>query len=78
MNNSYIACYKYDLNDDLIIYIDKYNAMTDVRVWNWRDDIEVYKSKFVLSSVDEILNDIHYLLDNNLLNKEEIIFWGVL
>ena len=74
MTNSYINSYKYDLNDDLIIYIDVYNAMTDVTVWNWRDDIDVYKSKFVLSSVDEILNDIHYILDNNLLNKEEIIY----
>jgi hypothetical protein len=74
MTSNYINSFKYDLNDDLIIYIDKYNATTDVRVWNWRDDIDVYRSKFVLYSVEEILDLIHYRLDNNLLNKEEIIY----
>jgi len=71
MHNSYINHLKYDLNDDLIIYIDQYVSCTNVTVWNWRDDIDVYKSKFVLSSVDEILDDINYRLDNNLINIKE-------
>lgn len=71
MNNRYINSFKYDLNDDLIIYIDQHGSCTDVTVWNWRDDIDVYKSKFLLSSVDEILDEIHYRLDNNLLDIKE-------
>ena len=71
MHNSYINHLKYDLNDDLIIYIDQYVSCTNVTVWNWLDDIDVYKSKYLLSSVDEILDDINYRLDNNLLNIKE-------
>ena len=50
MHNSYINHLKYDLNDDLIIYIDQYVSCTNVTVWNWRDDIDVYKSCLLYTS----------------------------
>ena len=74
MHNSYINHLKYDLNDDLIIYIDQYVSCTNVTVWNWLDDIDVYKSKYLIEIQSKPNHFFLFILHLTiLLNKASIL-----
>lgn len=53
-----------------IIYINVYPESTLVTIWDWWNNVDVYKSKYILSSVDEIFDDMEYRIDNQLWDKE--------
>jgi len=55
---------------DYTIFIDVYMSSTLVKVWDWKNDIDVYKSRYILSSVNEIIDDMKYRIDNQLWDRE--------
>ena len=55
---------------DYTIFIDVYMSSTLVKVWDWKNDIDVYQSKYILSSVNEIIDDMKYRIDNQLWDRE--------
>jgi hypothetical protein len=53
-----------------IIFIDVYTSSTIAKIWDWKNDIEVHKSKYILSSVGEIIGDMEYRIDNQLWDNQ--------
>jgi hypothetical protein len=51
---------------DYTIFIDVYTSSTLVKIWDWKNDVDVYKSKYILTSVGEIIGDMEYRIDNKL------------
>lgn len=49
---------------DYMIFMDVYHSLINVNVWNWKNDIDVYQSKFIDYSVDEIFDVISYKIDD--------------